>query len=187
MSSELQEYRSRPAKLELSRKLKIVATVLSVAVLGLVIAMQRIRLPLPEGWDTSMLPPLHACINALAAVVLIAAVVFIKKGKVRAHQRAMTIALFLSIGFLLSYVSYHITNDPTRYGGEGPMRAIYLTLLLTHIIAAAVSFPFILFTLIAALTNRFQDHRRMARWVFPVWLYVALTGPICYLMLRPFY
>jgi putative membrane protein len=99
----------------------------------------------------------------------------------------MLTAMGLSVLFLLSYVAYHMTNDPTRYGGEGVMRGVYFFLLITHIVSAAVSFPFILFTLVAGLTNRFDAHRRMARWVFPLWLYVAVTGPVCYLMLRPYY
>jgi putative membrane protein len=84
-------------------------------------------------------------------------------------------------------VAYHLTNDPTRYPAGEPLRPLYLGLLLTHVVAAAVSFPFILFTYVAGLTNRFAAHRRLARWVFPLWLYVAVTGPAVYWMIRPFY
>jgi putative membrane protein len=126
-------------------------------------------------------------VNALGALVLIAALIFIKQGRVGLHRAAMMLAMVLSVFFLLSYVAYHITNDPTQYQGEGAMRTVYFILLITHIVSAAVSFPFILFTFIAAWTNRFDAHRKMARWVFPLWLYVAVTGPVCYLMLRPYY
>jgi putative membrane protein len=187
MSEERAEWLARPANEALSRKLKVVAWVLTTVVLTLVAVMQKVRLPLPEGWDTSMLPPFHAAVNASGALVLIAALVFIKQGKVGAHKAAMMTAMGLSVLFLLSYVAYHMTNDPTRYEGEGAMRGVYFFLLITHIISAAVSFPFILFTFVAGLTNRFDAHRRMARWVFPLWLYVAVTGPVCYLMLRPYY
>ncbi|MGB6219773.1 DUF420 domain-containing protein [Haloferula sp.] len=187
MSEERSEWLAKPENEVLYRKLRVVAWVLTVVVLGLVAVMQKVRIPLPEGWDTSMLPPFHAGVNAAGAVVLILALVFIKQGKVAAHRAAMLTAMGLSVLFLLSYVAYHMTNDPTRYTGEGPMRTVYFFLLITHIISAAVSFPFILFTLVAALTNRFAAHRRMARWVFPLWLYVAITGPVCYLMLRPYY
>ena len=187
MSDERAEWLARPAKEELSRKLKSVSWVLSTVVLLLVVVMQKVRLPLPDGWSTSMLPPFHAGVNAAGAIVLILALVFIKQGKIAAHKAAMMTAMGLSVLFLLSYVAYHMTNDPTRYGGEGPMRTVYFILLITHIISAAVSFPFILFTFVAGLTNRFSDHRRMARWVFPLWLYVAVTGPLCYWMLRPYY
>lgn len=185
--SEREEWLRRPANEELWRKLRVVAWVVSGVVLLLVGAMQRIRLELPDGWDTSMLPPFHASVNALGAVVLIVALVFIKQGKVGLHRAAMMVAMVLSVFFLLSYVAYHITNDPTTYEGEGAMRTVYFFLLITHIVSAAVSFPFILFTFIAAWTNRFAAHKRLARWVFPLWLYVAVTGPVCYLMLRPYY
>lgn len=187
MSDERSEWLQKPEKVELNRKLRVVAWVVSALVLLLVAAMQRIRIPLPEGWDTSMLPPLHAAVNAAGAVVLVAALIFIKQGKVAAHRAAMVTAMGLSVLFLLSYVAYHMTNDPTRYGGEGAMRTVYFVLLITHIVSAAVSFPFILFTFIAGWTNRFAAHRKLARWVFPLWLYVAVTGPVCYLMLRPYY
>ncbi|BCX49179.1 hypothetical protein HAHE_30870 [Haloferula helveola] len=185
--SERSEWLAKPANEELARKLRVVAWVVSALVLVLVALMQRIRLPLPEGWSTEMLPPFHAAVNAAGAVVLIAALVFIKQGKVALHRAAMLFAMVLSVLFLLSYVAYHMTNDPTRFGGEGAIRGFYFFLLITHIVSAAVSFPFILFTFIAAWTNRFAAHRKLARWVFPLWLYVAVTGPVCYLMLKPYY
>lgn len=185
--SERSEWLSRPANEELARKLRVVAWILSAVVLLLVGVMQRVRLPLPDGWDTSMLPPFHAAVNGLGAVVLIASLIFIKQGKVALHRAMMMVAMGLSVLFLLSYVAYHITNDPTKYGGEGAMRTVYFILLITHIVSAAVSFPFILFTFIAAWTNRFTAHRKLARWVYPLWLYVAVTGPVCYIMLRPYY
>lgn len=185
--NERSEWLARPANEALASKLKVVAWIVSALVLTLVAVMQRVRLDLPEGWSTSFLPPFHAAVNALAALVLVMALIFIKQGKVAAHRAAMLGAVGLSVLFLLSYVAYHLTNDPTRYAGEGGMRAVYFFLLITHIVAAAVSFPPILFTLIAALTHRFEVHRKLARWVFPLWLYVAVTGPVCYLMLRPYY
>ena len=187
MHDERREWLARRPDEESARRLERAAWIVSVLVLGLVVAMQAIRIPLPDGWSTAFLPPFHAAVNALGAVVLVAALVFVKQGRIVWHRRAMILAMGLSVLFLLSYVGYHITNDPTRYGGEGPLRAVYYFLLLTHIVTAAVSFPFILFTFIAAWTNRFARHRRMARWVLPLWLYVAVTGPLCYLMLRPYY
>lgn len=185
--SERSEWLARPPKEALAAKLRIVAWIVSAVVLLLVGVMQRVRLDLPEGWSTSMLPPFHAAVNALGALVLVVALVFIKRGRVGLHRAAMMVAMGLSVLFLLSYVAYHLTNDPTRYPADAPMRGLYLILLLTHIVTAAVSFPFILFTFVAAWTNRFAAHRRLARWVFPLWLYVAVTGPVCYLMLRPYY
>lgn len=185
--SEKSEWLKRPEKTALAAKLKVVAWVVSAVVLLLVGVMQRLRLELPAGWDTSMLPGFHALVNALGAVVLVVGVVCVKRGKIRLHRAAMTAAMGLSALFLLSYVAYHLTNDPTRYPEGEPLRPLYLGLLLTHVVAAAVSFPFILFTYVAGLTNRFAAHRRLARWVFPLWLYVAVTGPAVYWMIRPFY
>lgn len=171
----------------LARNLRSAAWLVSGAVLVLVVTMQRVRIPLPEGWDLSFLPPFHAAVNATAALVLVAALVFIKRGDVARHRASMMVAMGLSVLFLLSYVTYHITHLPTSYGGEGTARTFYYILLISHILLAAVSFPFILFTFVEAVCNRFGRHRRLARWVFPIWLYVAVTGPVCYLMLRPYY
>lgn len=182
-----EEWRSRTPNDARAKRLRAAAWVVTVVVLALVGAMQRIRLPLPDGWDLSFLPPFHAAVNALAAVVLVAALVFVRRGEIERHRAAMMTAMVLSLLFLLSYVAYHITHDPTTYGGVGPARLIYYVLLISHIVLAAVSFPFILFTFVEALADRFERHRRLARWVFPLWLYVAVTGPVCYLMLRPYY
>lgn len=135
----------------------------------------------------AFLPPIHAAINTLVSLCLVGAVISVKQGKINVHQNFILAAMALSVLFLLGYVAYHFTTVETRYGGEGVMRAVYFILLITHIIAAGVSLPLILLTFINAWTNRFDAHRRMARWVFPIWLYVAVTGPICYLMLCPYY
>lgn len=187
MSNERALWLARPAQEALSKKLCLAAWILTTAILLLVVAMQKIRLPLPNGWSTDFLPPFHAAVNAVAALVLMVSVVCIKLGKVKLHRATMVLAMGLSVLFLLSYVAYHITNDPTLYGGEGTARTIYFFLLFTHIVAAAVSLPFILFTFISGWTNRFAVHRKLARWVFPVWLYVAVTGPVVYWMLKPYY
>ena len=171
----------------LAARLKVVIWVVTAAVLVLVGLMQQVKIDLPEGVDLSFLPAVHAIINSSVVALLIAALLFVKRGNVVAHQRAISFALGLSVLFLLCYVSYHFTNDATRYGGEGLLRFVYLILLISHIVLAAVSFPFILLTWMYAYTNQIQQHRWLAKMVFPVWLYVAATGPICYLMLRPYY
>jgi putative membrane protein len=186
---------------KLSKQLHAAAWMLTVVVLVLVGLMRRVKIPLPEGWDFSFLPPFHATVNAVTAVVLVAALYFIKQKRVEAHRKAIYVAMGLSVLFLLSYVAYHFTTPETIYGdvdgngkldpGElaavGSARTFYLVLLLSHIVLAAVSLPLILFTFIRAFTGQFERHRRMARWVFPLWLYVAVTGPVCYWMLKPFY
>lgn len=173
------------ADIQLAKKLNTLAYIVSAVVLALVIAMRRYKIDL--GVDFSFLPPFHATLNAITAVILLVALYFIKNKQVENHRKAIYVAMVTSALFLLSYVLYHFTTPETRYGGEGPMRLVYFFLLLTHIFLAATSLPFILLTFIRAYTHQIERHRKMARWVFPIWLYVAVTGPICYLMLMPYY
>lgn len=171
--------------LVLARKLNIASWIISAVVLLLVAGMRRIHFELPDGVSLSFLPPFHATVNAITAVVLLVAYYFIKQKNVEAHRKTIYLAVVLSVVFLLSYVAYHITTPPTSYGGE--LGYIYYPLLITHIVLAAVIFPFILFTFVRAYSNQFDKHKKMARWVWPIWLYVAITGPVCYLMLKPYY
>lgn len=175
------------ANLVLAKKMNRIAWVLTVVVLLLVGLMRRVKISLPEGWDFSFLPPFHASVNALTAVVLLIAYYFIRKKEVEKHRKAIYVAMGLSVLFLLSYVTYHFTTPDTLYCGEGNIRIAYFALLITHVILAALILPFILFTFIRAYTGQIERHRKMAKWVFPLWLYVAVTGPICYLMLMPCY
>lgn len=171
--------------LQLAKKLNTAATIISVIVVALVVAMRRIHFD--TGIDFSFLPPLHATLNALAAVALIFSFYFVKNKNIEAHRKANFVALGLSVLFLLSYVVYHTTTEATKFGGEGNIRYVYFFFLITHVILAAISLPFILFTFIRGYTGQVEKHRKMAKWVFPIWLYVAVTGPICYLMLMPYY
>lgn len=187
--------------LNLARKLNIYAWIVSGVVLALVMLMRRVKINLPEGWDFSFLPPFHATLNALTAVVLVVALYYIKQKNIAAHQRAVYVALGLSVLFLLSYVAYHFTTPETIFGDSdgngilsdaeklavGGQRTLYLLILVTHIVLAAVILPFILFTFIRAYTGQYEKHRKMAKWVWPLWFYVALTGPIAYYMLAPYY
>lgn len=167
------------------KKLDRVAWVLSIMVLALVIMMRRIKIE--TEFDFSMLPAFHALLNSIAAVMLIFGYRAIRQKKVAAHKLWMSSALVVSVLFLFSYVVYHITTPETKYGGEGLMRGIYFFFLITHVILAGLILPFILFTFIRGYSGAIERHRRLARWVFPFWLYVAITGPICYFMLKPYY
>jgi putative membrane protein len=187
--------------IQLQKRLNIGAWVVTAAVLFLVGLMRQVKIPLPAGWDLSFLPPFHASLNALTAVVLVLALYYIKKKNITMHRRMIYVAMGLSVLFLLSYVAYHFTTPETLFGDAdhngvvsaaesaalGEMRTVYLVLLISHITLAGLTLPFILFTFVRAYTNQIERHRRMARWVFPLWLYVAVTGPICYLMLMPYY
>jgi putative membrane protein len=169
----------------LEKRLNVVAYVVSAVVLLLVVLMRRVKIQ--TDIDFSFLPPVHASLNALCAVILLFAFYFIKNKQVENHRRAIYAAMVSSALFLISYVLYHFTTPETRYGGEGVMRTVYFFILITHVVLAAVILPFILLTFTRAYTNQFERHKKMARWVFPLWLYVAVSGPVCYLMLRPYY
>jgi putative membrane protein len=182
---ELEDKQHVPANRQLEKRLNIVAYIVSVVVLLLVGLMRRVKFDL--GVDFSFLPPLHASLNGLAAVLLVFAYYFIRKKQVEAHRRSIYAAIACSALFLISYVLYHFTTEETRFGGEGAIRAVYFFFLITHVVLAALILPFILLTFNRAYTEQYARHKRMARWVFPIWLYVAITGPVCYLMLRPYY
>ena len=142
------------------------------------------------GYDVqplSMLPPIYATINALTAIVLIAAVVAVKNGRLKLHEYLMKFAILLSILFLGMYVAYHMTSNSTKFGGEGAIKYIYYFILITHICLSIVIIPLVLITFVRALAKRFDRHKKIARITFPIWLYVAVTGVVVYLMISPYY
>lgn len=142
------------------------------------------------GYDVkplSFLPPIYATINGITAIVLIVAVLAIKNGKQKLHENLMKLAISLSVLFLGMYVAYHMTSDSTKFGGEGVVKYIYYFILITHILLSVIIIPFVLVTYVRALSKRFDKHKKIARITFPLWLYVAVTGVIVYLMISPYY
>lgn len=142
------------------------------------------------GYDVkplSFLPPIYATINGLTAIVLVAAVIAIKNGKRKLHENLMKFAILLSVLFLGMYVAYHMTSDSTKFGGEGTIKYIYYFILVTHICLSVIIIPFVLVTYVRALAERFDKHKKIAKITFPMWLYVAVTGVIVYLMIAPYY
>ena len=135
----------------------------------------------------SFLPPIYATTNGFTAILLIAAVVAIKNGNRKLHERLMTGAIGLSIAFLLMYVAYHMTSDSTKFGGEGTIRYVYFFILFTHIILSIAIIPMVLITYVRALGQNFDKHKKIAKITFPIWLYVAVTGVVVYLMISPYY
>ncbi|MDQ6527926.1 DUF420 domain-containing protein [Flavobacterium sp. LHD-85] len=135
----------------------------------------------------SFLPPIYATTNGITAVVLVLAVLAIKKGNQKLHERLMTFAIALSVAFLVMYVAYHMTSDSTKYGGEGALRYVYFFILITHILLSIAIIPLVLITYVRALAKRFDRHRKIAKITFPLWLYVAVTGVVVYLMISPYY
>ena len=158
---------------------------LSVAIPVAVAVLFMVRLP--NVAPLTFLPPIYAIINALTAVLLVSALVAIKKKNSTLHERLMKSAIFLSCVFLVMYVAYHMTSDPTPYGGTGFMRPLYYFILVTHILLSIGIIPMVLITYVRAIFKHFADHKRIARITFPIWLYIAVTGVVVYLMIAPYY
>ncbi|WP_405573685.1 DUF420 domain-containing protein [Winogradskyella sp. Asnod2-B02-A] len=135
----------------------------------------------------SFLPPIYATINGLTALVLILAVVAIKNKNRKRHENLMKFAIALSVVFLVLYVAYHMTSDSTKFGGEGAIKYVYYFILFTHIVLSVIIIPFVLITYVRAITNNIEKHKKIAKITFPIWLYVAVTGVVVYLMISPYY
>lgn len=133
------------------------------------------------------LPPIYATINGLTALLLIIAVVAIKNGNRKLHENLMKTAIAFSIAFLVMYVAYHMTTERTEFGGIGIIKTVYRFILATHIILSIIIIPMVLVTYVRALAQRFDKHKKIAKITFPIWLYVAITGVIVYLMISPYY
>jgi putative membrane protein len=139
----------------------------------------------PPSW-TSSLPALNAGLNFSSAVLLVSGYVAIRRGKRDLHRGLMLAALFVAALFLASYVTYHHYHGDTRFTGEGPVRSAYFFVLSTHILGSMAALPMVLATLFFALTQRFERHRRLARFTFPLWLYVSVTGVLVFVLLNRF-
>ena len=142
---------------------------------------------LPIAKPLKFLPPIYATINGITAIILVMAVYYIKRGKRNIHENLIKICIALSLCFLVMYIAYHITSDPTSFGGEGAIKYIYYFILISHILLSITVIPFVLFSYIRAITGDFQRHRKIAKITFPIWLYVAVTGVIVYIMISPYY
>lgn len=140
-----------------------------------------------EGVDLGFLPPIYASLNALTAIGLIVAIVAIKRKNRKLHQRVIQVCLIFSILFLLLYVLYHMTSDTTPYGGEGLLKMIYFFLLISHILLSMVVIPIVLFAYLFAWQGDFVRHKKWTKFAFPLWLYVAVTGVLVYVMISPYY
>jgi uncharacterized membrane protein YozB (DUF420 family) len=137
--------------------------------------------------SVSDLPTLNAALNGLSAVLLVAGYVFIRRGDRATHQRCMIGALSVSALFLVSYVIYHLNAGSRPFPGQGPIRLVYFTILVTHVVLAAAILPLALMTATRGLRAQFARHVAIARWTLPLWLYVSVTGVVIYLMLYQMY
>lgn len=165
------------------KKLNATAWILSTLILLVVVFMRKIHFDVD--FDFSFLPAFHSTVNALCGIVLIMAYIQIRRKNIVAHKRWMSLAMIMSALFLISYVVYHTTTPEQKFCKEGMIRIVYFIFLISHVVLAAFSFPAILFAYIRGLTRQHPAHEKLARWVFPIWLYICISGPVCYLMLRP--
>ncbi|AYN66596.1 DUF420 domain-containing protein [Euzebyella marina] len=160
-------------------------TIVSIVVPVVVALLFGVKLPNVE--RLGFLPPIYATINGVTALLLCAAVMAIMRGNRRIHQTLINICIALSLLFLVMYIGYHMTSDSTTYGGKGVMRYVYYFILISHIILSIAIIPLVLKTYSFAYLNKFDKHRKWASFTFPLWLYVAVTGVIVYLMISPYY
>jgi len=159
--------------------------ILSIAIPVVVAILFLIKIPNMK--PLTFLPPVYAFINAITAVFLSIAYIAIKRKKIILHERLMKISIGLSVIFLVMYVAYHMTSDPTPYGGEGIIRSVYYFILISHVLLSIGIIPLVLVTYVRAISKLFADHKKIARYTFPIWMYIAVTGVIVYLMISPYY
>jgi putative membrane protein len=133
------------------------------------------------------LPAVNAILNSTSAVLITIGYLFIRQRRIAAHRTCMVAAFFTSTLFLISYLTYHYYHGSTKFSGQGSIRTVYFAILFSHTILAAVIVPLVLTTLYRAVRGQFVNHARIARWTFPVWLYVSVTGVIVYFMLYKLY
>ena len=135
----------------------------------------------------SFLPPIYAAINGITAAILITALIAIRKRKIFLHESLMKTAICCSLVFLLMYVAYHMTSDSTPFGGKGALKFLYYFILVSHIILSVVVIPLVLHSYIRAYLGDYKAHKKIVKYAYPVWLYVAVTGVVVYLMIFPYY
>jgi putative membrane protein len=167
------------------RKFNQIITVVSIVIPVVVAILFGVKIPNVK--PLSFLPPIYAAINGVTAILLLVAVWAIKNGREQVHQKLMTTNIILSLLFLVMYIAYHMTSDSTSYGGEGVVRYVYYFILITHIVLSIALIPLVLRTYAKAYLNKFEEHRALAKYTFPIWLYVAITGVVVYLMISPYY
>lgn len=169
------------------KRARLLIGIFSVIVFAVVVLLGRVKLEVDLGFDIHVFAAINAVINSAIAVLLLAALVAVKSRKFRLHKNLMMTALVLSILFLLSYIAHHLLSGSTQFGGEGAIKILYYIILITHVFLAAIILPFILFTAYRGLTGEYEKHKKLAKITWPLWFYVAITGPVVYLMISPYY
>ena len=169
------------------KQARILILTVSFVVFSVVALLAKIKVDVDLGFDVHILAKCNAIINSCVSVLLLAGYITVRQKNFLAHKRIMLTAIVLSVLFLVCYISYHLLTGDTVYGGSGITRYIYLFILITHIVLAAVILPFILFTAYHSLSGEYAKHKKIARYTWPLWLYVSVTGVIVYIMIAPYY
>lgn len=169
------------------KQARLLIFVASFVVFAAVVVLSKVKLDVNLGFDVHIFALINAVINSCVSILLIAAFVAIKNKQYIAHKNLMLTAMLLSVLFLVSYIAHHLLAGDTKYGGEGAIRYVYFFILITHIFLAAIILPFILFTAYRSLTGEFEKHKKLARYTWPLWLYVSVTGVLVYLFISPYY
>jgi putative membrane protein len=170
------------------KQAKTLIWIFSFVIFAVVVSLGRMpKLEVDLGFDIHIFAAINAAVNAMVAVLLVAAYIAVRKKRYAQHKKLMLAAIYLSVLFLLSYIAHHLLGGETKFGGEGSIRYFYYFILITHIILAALILPFILFTAYHGLTGEYEKHKKLSRYTWPLWLYVTITGPVVYLMISPYY
>lgn len=169
------------------KQARLLIFTVSFVVFAAVAVLSRVKLEVDLGFDIHVFALINAVINSAVSLLLIWALIAVKGKNYLLHKKLMLTAIVLSVLFLVSYIAHHLLAGDTVYGGEGPIRYFYYFILITHIILAAIILPFILFTAYRSLTGEYDKHKKLARYTWPLWLYVSVTGVLVYLMISPYY
>jgi len=183
------------------RKARIFIFTVSIIVFAAVVILSKVKLELNLPFNVHVFATANAVINSMVTICLLAGLMTAKKQQFTLHKKIMLTAIILSVLFLVSYIAHHLLAGETRFGdinhdgiltdeeklNVGSLRMVYYILLLTHIPLAAIILPFILFTAYRALTGEYEKHKKLTRFTWPLWFYVALSGVIIYLMINPYY
>ena len=169
------------------KQARLLILTVSFVVFAAVVVLSRVKLEVNLGFDPHLFALANAIINSIVTVLLIAALVAVKKKNYEAHKKIMMGAMILSILFLVSYIAHHLLSGETKFGGDGPLKSFYYFILITHIPLAAIILPFILFTAYRGLIGEFPKHKKLAKYTWPLWLYVSITGVVVYVLISPYY
>jgi putative membrane protein len=181
MTTETAPGPSNPSRERLYLVLNLVVSVAAVSLLSWLLLL---RSPSDEVTSFSFMPAVNAAFNALSTTCIVLGLLAIRARRVTVHRALMLSALMSSALFLAGYIFHHYVHGDTPYPVDAPLRGVYLGLLLSHVVLSIVAFPMVLWTFALALRGQIARHRKFAKWTFPVWLYVSITGVIVFVMLR---